>query len=198
MIFTALSSVLFILIGNGKIIGRGVTRWVVKIGYSLHIVKDYRKTYNKIMMQVREYQNSIDFLKKNKIVMFKCVLYSLVEVFAYFAIPVTCILAFSTVIEFSWSFFFIAMTQFMICQMAAVIIPLPGGTGMMEVGFILVFGVASILGNNVFMALLAFRIISYYLLILHGFVQTIIDSAVRTIKLKKQQKLEQTSTEIVN
>ena len=186
------------LIGNGKIIGRGATRWIVKIGYSLRIVKDYRKTYNKIMMQVREYQNSVEFLRKNKIVMLKCVLYSLVEVIAYFAIPVVCILAFSTSLEVTWTLFFITMTQFMICQMAAVIIPLPGGTGMMEIGFILVFGVASILGNNVFMALLAFRIISYYLLILHGFVQTIIDSIGKSIKLKRQQKTEQISTEKVS
>lgn len=191
LIFTAFTSVLFILIGNGKIIGRGMARWLVKLGYALRIVKNYRKSYNKIMMQVREYQNSMDFLKKNKSVMVKCVIYSIIECISYFAIAVVCIYAFTTNQEFTFTFFFETLTKFLICQMAAAIIPLPGGTGMLEVGFILAFGSTTMLGDNVFLALLAFRIISYYLLLLHGFVQTVIDSAVRSVKLRKQSKEEQ-------
>lgn len=189
LIFTALTSVLFILIGNGKIIGRGMTRWLVKMGYALRIVKNYRKSYNKIMMQVREYQNSMDFLKKNKWVMIKCVVYSFIECISYFAIAVVCVYAFSFNQEFTFMFFIETLTKFMICQMAAVIIPLPGGTGMLEVGFILAFGSTTILGDNVFLALLAFRIISYYLLLLHGFTQTIIDSCVKSVRERKQEKM---------
>jgi len=191
LIITVLSSVLFILIGNGKIIGRGLARWLVKVGYTFRIVKDYRKSYNKIMMQVREYQSSMDFLKKNKMVMVKSVVYSLIEIIAYFSIPVVCILAFSSTVELTFHFYFVTIVKFLICQMAAVILPLPGGTGMMEIGFILSFGSPDILGDNVFIALLVWRIISYYLLLLHGFVQTVIDSVVRSVKNRKLEKEEQ-------
>ena len=196
LIFTALSSLLFVLIGNGKIIGRGVARWAIKIGYSLRIVKNYRKSYNKIMLQVREYQNSINFLKSNVWVMIKCIICSIIQIFAYFSIPVVCILAFGTGLEFSLEFWFVCFTKFLICQMAAVIIPLPGGTGMLEVGFILAFGTASVLGDNVVWALLAFRIITYYLLLAHGFTQTVIDSVVRSVRERRNTKKLQKSTAI--
>ena len=70
--------------------------------------------------------------------------------------------------------------------MAAAVIPLPGGTGMMEIGFILAFSTADMLGNNVVWGLLVWRIISYYLLILHGFTQTMIDGAVKHRQEKKK------------
>ena len=188
LIFTALSSVLFISIGNGKIVGRGFARWIVKMGYALRIVKNYRKSYNKIMLQVREYQNSIGFLKQNKWVMFKCVLYSVVQILTYFSLPLVCIYAFGNGLPLTFEFWFIIFTRFMICQMAAVIIPLPGGTGMMEIGFILCFGSSSILGNNVVWALLAWRILSYYLCLVHGFIQTLVDGAVSSARERKLMK----------
>jgi len=133
----------------------------------------------------------MDFLKKNKMVMVKSVVYSLIEIIAYFSIPVVCILAFSSTVELTFHFYFVTIVKFLICQMAAVILPLPGGTGMMEIGFILSFGSPDILGDNVFIALLVWRIISYYLLLLHGFVQTVIDSVVRSVKNRKLEKEEQ-------
>jgi uncharacterized membrane protein YbhN (UPF0104 family) len=105
-----------------------------------------------------------------------------------------CILAFGTGLEFSLEFWFICFTKFLICQMAAVIIPLPGGTGMLEVGFILAFGSATILGDNVVWALLAFRIITYYLLLAHGFTQTVIDSIVRSVRERRNTKNIQKTT----
>ena len=64
--FTGMVSVVFILVGSGKIIGRSAVRWIVRLGYKLKLVKDYRKTYNKIMGQVLEYQSSMQYLRKNK------------------------------------------------------------------------------------------------------------------------------------
>jgi len=189
LIITAISGFLFILIGNGKIVGRTLARWVVKVGYRLRIVKDYRKTYNKIMMQVREYQNSMDFLKRNKLVMVKCIIYTLIEIIAYFTIPVVCVLAFSEAQELTFTFWVVCMTKIFICQMAAVILPLPGGTGMMEIGFILVFGSVDVLGNSAAWGLLAWRILTYYVLILHGFIQTIADNIVSNCKSRRLEKL---------
>ena len=185
LIFTTLSSVLFILIGSGKIVGRGLARWLVKIGYGLHLVKDYRKTYNKLMLQVREYQNSMAFLRRNKKVMIECVLYCLLEMIALWTIPFSVVLAFSGSASFTLSLWLASTVRIIICNMAATVVPLPGGTGMMEVGFILAFSTAELLGDNVVWGLLAWRIISYYLLILHGFIHTMTESIINAVRRKK-------------
>lgn len=185
LIFTTLTSVLFVLIGSGKIVGRGLARWLVRIGYGLHIVKDYRKTYNKLMLQVREYQNSMAFLRKNKKVMVECVLYCLLEMVALWTIPFSVVLAFSGTANFSLALWIASTIRIIICNMAATVVPLPGGTGMMEIGFILAFSSAELLGDNVVWGLLAWRIITYYLLILHGFIHTMTESIINAVRRKK-------------
>jgi len=185
LIFTALSSVLFILIGNGKIVGRVLARWVVKVGYKLRLVKNYRATYNKIMIQVREYQNSMDFLRKNKGVMIKCVILCILQILAYFSIPFAVMLAFTANTQITFATWFICFVKFLICQMAAVILPLPGGTGMMELSFMIVFSTPDMFGINAAIGLLIWRILSYYLLIAHGFIQAIVDNTSDLIKSKR-------------
>ena len=184
-ICTTLIGVLFILIGSGKIIGRGLARFLVKVGYKLRIVKNYRSAYNKIMRTVREYQNSMAFLKKNKLVMFKCIFLCIIQLVAYYSMPFFVVLAFANVSEITFTLWFLCFVKFLICSMASVIIPLPGGTGMMELSFMFLFGTQDLLGAGVAIGLLAWRILSYYILVVHGFTQTIIDSIVGSVKSKK-------------
>ena len=74
--------------------------------------------------------------------------------------------------------------------MASVIVPLPGGTGMMELSFMFLFGTPDLLGANVAIGLLVYRILSYYILIIHGFGQTIADTIVNASKNKITSKLK--------
>jgi len=192
LIFTALVSVVFILIGSGKIIGRSMVRSVVRLGYKLHLVKDYRKSYNKIMNQVLEYQSSIQYLRKNKGTLFLCIFFGIIEALAYFAIPFTVVMAFTsaTVVGTSaiFTMLFICIVKFMICQMASVVIPLPGGTGMMEISFAILFGGSSMLGGYFAFGLLAWRFLTYYFTIVQGFTVSTIDNIVRMTKNKKKTK----------
>ena len=187
-IFTALVGILFILIGNGKIVGRGLARFLVKAGYKLRIVKNYRTAYNKIMRTVREYQNSVAFLQKNKGTMVKCILLCFLQLVAYYSIPFFVVLAFTSTTEVTFSLWFMCFVKFLVCNMASVIIPLPGGTGMMELSFMFLFGTPDLLGTSVAIGLLVWRILSYYILILHGFAQTIVDHTVTAVKLRRQEK----------
>ena len=193
IIVTAITSIVFVLIGSGKIIGRAFVRWVVKIGYRLRIVKDYRKSYNKIMKQVLEYQTSIAYLKKHKGTLAVCIVFCLLEIFAYFSIPFTVVMAFSS-IEITSAVGFmtllcVCITKFIICQMAAVVVPLPGGTGMMEFSFIAMFGVSSLIGNSyIVWGLLAWRFFTYYFTIIQGFVISTADSIARMVKSKNLTK----------
>lgn len=193
IIVTALASFVFILVGSGKIVGRSLVRGIVKMGYAFRIVKDYRKTYNKIMRQVLEYQSSISYLNKHKGTLAICVAFCLLEVFAYFSIPFTVVMAFSNIQLLSAKAVFtllcICITKFIICQMASVVIPLPGGTGMMEFSFIAMFGVSSLIGSKyIVLGLLAWRFLTYYFPIVQGFTISTIDSIVRVVKSKKELK----------
>ena len=55
--------------------------------------------------------------------------------------------------------------------MAGSYIPLPGATGLMEIAFIALYG--EFVGDAIVWALLAWRILSYYLILVHGFVNEI-------------------------
>lgn len=203
IIVTALTSVVFILVGSGKIVGRSLVRGIVKVGYAFKIVKDYRKSYNKIMRQVLEYQSSISYLNKHKGTLAICVAFCLLEVFAYFSIPFTVVMAFSN-IELTnatavFSLLCICITKFIICQMAAVVIPLPGGTGMMEFSFIAMFGVSSLIGSKyIVLGLLAWRFLTYYFPIIQGFTISTIDSISRVVKSKKELKSAQKTENVEN
>jgi len=193
LIFTALTSVVFILIGSGKIVGRSLVRWIVRLGYKLRIVKDYRKSYNKVMKQVLEYQSSMKYLRNNKGTLFACIFFALLEIFAYFAIPFTVVMALTptTIVGFDsiMMTLLICITQFIICQMAAVVIPLPGGTGMMEFSFIALFGVSSLIGpTNIVWGLLAWRFLTYYFTIVQGFIVSTTDSVIRMVRTRKANK----------
>ena len=197
LIVTAIMSLIILLIGSGKIVGRSLVRWVVRLGYKLRIIKNYRKSYDKIMTQVLEYQSSIQYLKKNKGTLVCCILCSIVEVIAYFSIPFTIVMAFSSAntMALSPQLWIICMTQFMMCQMAAVVIPLPGGTGMMEFSFIALFGLGYLIGTQYPLGLLAWRFLTYYLTIIQGFIISTADSISRMVKAKKQAKIEEQSKE---
>lgn len=195
LIFTALTSVLFILIGSGKIVGRTMVRWICRLGYKLHIVKDYRKSYNKFMSTVLEYQSSIKYLKQNKGTLFACIFFGLVEALSYFAIPFAVVMALTpanvTGALETFTLLLICMTKFIVCQMAAVVIPLPGGTGMMELSFMFLFSGTTLLGveqANVVLGLLFWRFLTYYFTIVQGFIVSTVDSIVRMVKARREGK----------
>ena len=205
---TAIMSIMFILIGSGKIVGRSMVRGIVKLGYKLRIVKDYRKTYNKILNQVLEYQSSIQYLRKNKGTLVACICFGLLAVVAYFSVPFMIVMALSNISITSLSTFMyvwvVCISMSALCQMASVVIPLPGGTGMMELSFIALFGsgfaksyfgiTGLISASNIVWGLLAWRFLTYYFTIIQGFTISSVESVVRMIKARKnnaKEKIEQ-------
>ena len=64
--------------------------------------------------------------------------------------------------------------KYYICYFASTYIPLPGGTGMMEIAFVILF--SSIIGPNfVAWGFLIWRFASYYSTIVQGFIITLVD-----------------------
>lgn len=198
LVITVILVVIMFLISSGRLITRSFISGVMRIGYKLKIVKNYRKSFKKALNQVAEYNASMSYLRKHKLLLLKMLILSVLESLSYAIIPYFVIMAFIEPAELAaftpLAFVLICLTKYYVCSMASSFIPLPGGTGMMEISFIFLFGLS--LGNdNIVWALLLWRIISYYLLIAHGFLHELIRIFRRMKTGKKEVKVPENPPE---
>lgn len=178
IIINALFFVAIFIIANSKVVGRSLARGMVKVGYKLKIFKNYRTAYKKIINQVTEYRNSIDYLKKHALTLVLSVLLVIIEIIALASIPFFVTIGITNITFLTTSelfdFWVECLIKYYICYYASTYIPLPGGTGMMEIAFVILF--SSIIGPNfVAWGFLIWRFASYYSIIVQGFIITIID-----------------------
>jgi len=170
---------------------------LLRLGYKLKIVKNYRKSFKKVINQLSEYKSSMSYLWKHKKLLIKIIVLSLVECLTYASMPIFMVLAFSGNIDMSMSMLIlICLTKHYVCSMASSFIPLPGGTGLMEISFIFLYFVISFIflfgitiGDYVVWALLAWRFFTYYLIILHGFVHELRIIVTKLVKNSKKRKV---------
>ncbi len=194
LVISVIVVLVMVLVSSGTLLTRSVISGILRLGYKLKIVKNYRKTYKKVLNQVAEYKLSMSYLKTHKKLFFKMVVLCLLECISYASLPYFVIMAFSTNIDVdTWlMFLLVCITKYYICFMASSFIPLPGGTGLIEIAFICLF--ATNVGDNIVWALLFWRFLSYYLVILHGFVNemcVIGKNFAKNRKLAKTQKMQQ-------
>ena len=123
------------------------------------------------------------------------ILYSCLETLSYAGISFFVVMAFIDPNYLSshnisvWFILFTCIVKYYICSMAGSYIPLPGATGLMEIAFIALYG--EFVGDAIVWALLTWRILSYYLILIHGFVHEIIKitkNVARSRKNIKQKK----------
>ena len=186
-----------ILIANSKMVGRSLARFVIRVGYKLRIVKNYRTAYDKLMRSVLEFQSSMNYFKKHKGVLFGCLGCICLSLLALASIPFSVVLALTDVSFNSvGSGFWLwaeSVARYYICFNASSYIPLPGGTGMMEIAFIAMFGNKRFLPTQTqyVYGFLFWRIISYYLIIAQGMVMVVVDTTKSILAAKKSKKLQQ-------
>ena len=188
LIINTLYFLAIFIIANSKVLGRSLARMIVKVGYKLRIFKDYRSAYKKIINQVTEYRSSIDYLKKNGITLLLSIVLVLVEILSLASIPFFVTLSLTDVAFAGTSavfgFWVECLVKYYICYFASAYIPLPGGTGMMEIAFVILF--SSVIGPNfVAWGFLIWRLMSYYSTIVQGFVITLVDIFVGMGKREK-------------
>lgn len=195
LIVTVISCFLYLIIGNGKIIGRSFVQRIVRLGFKLHIVKNYRKAFDKLLTQVNEYQSSIKYLNRHKGTLAVAVIYGLIQCIAFGLIPFCVTMAFG---NFDISSFgqaitamLVNMASYYMCLMVSTVIPLPGGTGSMEICYIFLFsiGIYCVPGATIGWALIMFRIITYYSVLAHGFMHIVFENISRAVKAKRKPKL---------
>ena len=189
VIISSIYFVIMFIVTTSKSFGRKVVRGIIKIGYTFKIIKDYRKSYNKMMRHIYEFHDSMIYLIKNPWFLIKVIFVNFVQTIVSAVIPfIVCIaltdITFATSAEM-FEFLLICITKYFLCYMASSYIPLPGGTGMNEIAFILLFG--PVIGSNfIVWGFLIWRVFSYYLIILQGLIYTIINTAI--ISFKKEKK----------
>lgn len=187
LIINTLYFIAVFIIANSKVVGRTLARTMVRVGYKLKIFKDYRSAYKKIINQVTEYRNSIDYLKRHWVALLFSIVLVLIEILALASIPffVTLGLADISFVGFAGVFKFWAecLVMYYICYFASSYIPLPGGTGMMEIAFVILFS-GSIGSSFVAWGFLLWRFASYYSTIIQGFILTIFDTIKGCFKRK--------------
>lgn len=126
--------ILFILIFisfNNKF-NKTIIKFFIKIGHKLHIVKDIDKSNEKWMKSCNNYYESAQLLRKNKFNLIRGILLQLGQLIFLYSIPLIIIKSlnipcniniFNTIIASSYVF------------LIGCYIPIPGGTGGMEFGF---------------------------------------------------------------
>lgn len=191
LIITLFGVLFMIMLSTGNLFTRSIIAWLVKLGYKLKLVKNYRTTLKKWLDQVSEYKSSMSYLMKNKKLLLKMILYSCLESLSYAGISFFVVMAFMqkgflAANDISaWFVLFTCIVKYYICSMAGSYIPLPGATGLMEIAFIALYG--EFVGDAIVWALLTWRIISYYLILVHGFVHEVI-KIVKSVAKSKRQK----------
>ena len=184
-------STILVIISNSKTFGRSLARGLIKIGYKLKIVKDYKASYRKLLRQVAEYQNSMSYLKKHIGLLLSVLGCTFMEMLFTTAIPLTVVLALTDIQVASFaefmSIYLECWAKCYVCFMASSFIPLPGGTGMMELSFVIMF--SDLIGSNfVVWGFLLWRFFSYYMMIIQGFILIIGELIQKVIHAKRENK----------
>ena len=192
LVVTSISCFLYFIIGNGKLIGRSFIQWLVRVGFKLHIVKNYRQTFDKLMQQVKEYQSSIKYLNKHKGTLFITIFLCLIECLSFALIPFCVTMAFGSFELLTATdvimCMLISMAQYYLCLLVSTCLPLPGGTGTMEICYIFLFAIGSFsVGENIVWALISYRVLTYYLVLIQGFIHIIVENIIRGVRAKKNK-----------
>lgn len=155
--------VLVFILALSPRIARRIMNGVVRFLLFIRIFKDPDRYYAKVDHFIGEYSEAITALKENKLETLKLLVVSIVQILVFYSINywVYCSLG----LKGSSAFLILSMQA--ILYVAVAFIPTPGAAGGAEAGFALLFG--PIYGAvNTSVALILWRIITFYFIILFG------------------------------
>ncbi len=181
-----------LILSMSKKIGNTLVVKVLRLLQKMHIIKNYEKQYERVMKVVEGYQKTMKTYAKNKWFFLYTLLVSILLYVLNYTMPYLIYLMLGGTDYSLWG------TMLIFCVMidlGSSIIPLPGGTGMNEISFTVVFSTLFPEGT-VFWGLLFWRFMTYYIYILQGVSIVIYDYAVGNKKyrwLERKWQLEKES-----
>ena len=161
----------FIMFGSSsESITQNISKAILKVLHKIKIVRNYDSALEKTSKFMKDYQTIMKEFSENKKEFFILLFLSIIKNIIYFAIPyfIYCVFA-----QSDMSLFLVFYSFAVMVELASSAFPLPGGSGMNEVTFSVLF--ATYLPSAVFWAMLLWRIVSYYILIIQGLLVMIID-----------------------
>lgn len=182
-----------VLLSVSKKIGPRIVIGVLKLLSKMHIVKNYQKTFRKVMRFVLNYQKTFKTLLKNPFVLILELLLAAADIIVYNLIPFIVCLVFVPKAAMGDITIFKTFIQGIICSLTLAFVPTPGSSGGAEGVFVLIFG--GLFEGNVFWPLLIWRIATYYIYLIQGLFVLVYDFLIGN---RKAEKLKQAGAEIYN
>ena len=161
----------------------------IKLLHKIKIIKNYNRAVFKSMRFIKQYQKAFKYLIKKPWAVIGQLFICILEWLTLALVAYLIYLAFNFPNLSVGPVPIIAMS--ILCTFATSYFPIPGGSGMAEVSFAALFAKLFTDGTN-FWALILWRVFTYYIFIIIGFIFTIGDSFVakKEIKKKEQQNKE--------
>ena len=177
-----------VLLSISKRIGPRIVIGVLKLLSKMHLVKNYQKTFRKVMRFVVNYQKTFKMLLTNPLVLIIELILAIGDIVIFNFIPyyIMCSFIPASVIQTSGITLFKAFIQSVICGLTIGFIPTPGSSGGAEVIFIAIFGgLFTSAGVGTFWPLLIWRMSTYYVYLLQGLLVLVYDFAIGNRKAEK-------------
>lgn len=177
--------------------GKKVIEWLLKLLNKMHLIKNYEKKYQSIMKTVDDYQAIMrEYSRSFWDIVYQMVLVAMSNIITK-SLPffIYCIFKGfpATGAGELYSTFFMAAA---LIELSSSFIPLPGGSGMNEITFTIIFSNIGGLGGETFWALLLWRFATYYFYLLQGIVIIVYDTVYGNKKwqwTKKRSALQEES-----
>ncbi|MBO7508170.1 MAG: flippase-like domain-containing protein, partial [Clostridia bacterium] len=181
-----------VLLSVSKRVGPKIVIGVLKLLSKMHLVKNYQKTFRKVMRFVVNYQKTFKMLLTSPLVLIIEFVLAIGDIILFNSIPFFVMRSFipASLIPANVTFFK-TFIQSVICGLTLGFIPTPGSSGGAEAIFILIFGGLFKSANvGTFWPLLIWRMATYYIFLLQGLLVLVYDFAIgnrKAEKLKQQQ-----------
>ena len=176
--FLLIAAIFFLSIS--KRLAPKIMIWLLKLGTKLHIVKDYRASFRRVMRTVKEYTSTFKmFMKSGWMALFQCLL-SVLYLTLIYSIP---FIVYCIFVEFDPSLWFTFLIFQVVCDLALSFIPFPGGAGTAELSFSALFR-DYFTNTGVFVwAILFWRFFTYYAYLLQGVLVLLYDFLIGNRKI---------------
>ena len=154
--------VITFVLSFGKRLSSFVCDKLINIGSDMRIIKDEEKAKDKVSDYLEGFYNNALELGKHKVQVIKMILIDFIAIIVLYSMPYFISLGFGI----NLNFVNVIVTTAYVMTIGS-FVPIPGGTGGIEYGFIFFFGYL-IRGNIVNAVMLIWRFVSYYLGMIFG------------------------------
>lgn len=170
--------------GTGFVVGILKLLSKIKIG-KFRLIKDYNKTFQKVMGTVNLWQNTTKKYNKSFLIVFVCVLCSILYFFVSYSMPFFIYSAFEGWHPEMW---LQIVTYAIMIDLASAFNPIPMGTGTADLSFGAFFATLFIGSGSKIWALLIWRFLLYYIYVLQGTGIIIYDALIGNKRLEKNKE----------